>query len=138
MKNFKDILIYVLLACILVFVYKSCFAPDPLYKEKIKELEERNKELDKKLKSSDSVTTVLKSEYQKLEVEDSLLKIRITALDADIERKKKEAARSQAALSSLQRDLAKTRAKIDSLKKNPPNRTGNDLLNSLKIKTTRP
>ena len=38
-------------------------------------------------------------------------------------------------LDKIMKSLAETRRKIEELKKNPPNITGNDLINSIKIKT---
>jgi F0F1-type ATP synthase membrane subunit b/b' len=47
----------------------------------------------------------------------------------------KEAKNSNAKFSKIKKELSETREKIEEYKKNPPNRTGESLLESIKNKT---
>ena len=58
----------------------------------------------------------------------------INLRDSEIAKSKDKANRSKAELEKLKKEIEETRGKIDSLKTNPANRQGDDLLNSLKSK----
>jgi predicted RND superfamily exporter protein len=105
------------------------------YKEQLSKLDSSNKALEKtrdslykNIKSVDSNLLVLKKH-------DSLLNKEILELDAEVIKDKKIAAKSQAELNHIKNDLDSTRKQIIEAKAHPANRSGNDLLNSLKIKS---
>jgi chromosome segregation ATPase len=135
MKNIKDILIIVLLGLALIFAWTTFFGGDSLYKHKVKELEADNKRLQEERKTIDAKILVIQARFDSLSVEDKKLQGVIASKDAEIEINKKSAARSKSELDAMRKDLEKTRKQIEQAKKNPPNREGQDLINSLKIKT---
>jgi uncharacterized coiled-coil DUF342 family protein len=70
-----------------------------------------------------------------LRKQDSLLKIKISDQELEIQKFKTKANASKEQLNKLLKEMEETRNKIQELKNNPTNRTGQDLINSLKIKT---
>ena len=135
MKDIKNILIGILLICTIIFGNKNFFTSDKLYKEKLKQIELANEKLKKERITIDLKINTLKIEYSKLKDHETKLNKEITNRDFEIAKNKATAARSQAELAKFKQDLIETQNKIKLLKDNPPNRTGEDLLNSLKIKT---
>lgn len=135
MKDIKNILIGILLICTIIFGTKTFFTSDKLYKEKLKQIELANEKLKKERITIDLKINTLKIEYSKLKDHETKLNKEITNRDFEIAKNKATAARSQAELAKFKQDLIETQNKIKLLKDNPPNRTGEDLLNSLKIKT---
>lgn len=135
MKNIKDILILILLGLSLVFAWTTFFGGDSLYKHKVKELEADNKRLQEERKSIDAKILVIQAKFDSLSIEDKKLQGIITLKDAEIDKNKKSAARSKAELDTIRKRLEETRKQIEEAKTNPPNREGQDLINSLKIKT---
>jgi hypothetical protein len=135
MKNIKDILIIVLLGLALIFAWTTFFGGDSLYKHKVKELEADNKRLQEERKTIDAKILVIQARFDSLSVEDKKLQGVIASKDAEIEINKKSAARSKSELDAMRKGLEETRKQIEQAKKNPPNREGQDLINSLKIKT---
>ena len=77
----------------------------------------------------------LEIDFNKLKVKEQALQQKIDRLEIEIFQSKQNANRSQGELNRLRQKLAETRRRIKDLKDNPPNRTGDDLLNSIKIKT---
>lgn len=137
MKDIKNIIIVILLAGLLIFGYIAIFGGDSNYKQQLKELKTKNELLEKQRDSIDVVINNLHAEYAKLKVREAELAKEVTALDAEVEQNKANAKRSQAELDIMKRDLKETRRKIEELKKHPANREGDDLINSLKLKTTK-
>ncbi len=135
MKDIKNILIVVLLAGCMIFGYMWFFRNDSGYKQKIKDLEKEKKELIVAREKLEKDVTVLEKNFQDLKKREDALVADISRRDAEIRRRKEEAARSKAELDNMKKGLKETQDKIVELKKNPPNRTGDDLLNSLKMKT---
>jgi chromosome segregation ATPase len=135
MKNIKDALIIVLLGLALIFAWTTFFGGDSLYKHKVKELEADNRRLQEERKTIDAKILVIQARFDSLSVEDKKLQGVIASKDAEIEINKKSASRSKAELDAMRKGLEKTRKQIEQAKKNPPNREGQDLINSLKIKT---
>ena len=138
MKQFKDIkniLIGILLICTIIFGYKTFFTSDKLYKEKLKQLEAANKKLQEERVAIDLRIDSLKTEYNKLKEHEAKLAKDIANRDSEIAKDKAAAAKSQAELNKFKREMAETQQKIVDMKEHPANRTGYDLLNSLKLKT---
>lgn len=131
----QNILIGILTVCTLFFGYKTFFSEDPLYKQKIEELHKENLALQAKRDSINGVLKTLKVDFEKLKVQEAALNAKVAQEDKEIEKNKAKAAKSQAELTALQKELADTHNKIEDLKKHPANRTGDDLLNSLKLKS---
>jgi septal ring factor EnvC (AmiA/AmiB activator) len=133
--DIKSILILFLLAGCLIFGYMWYFKRDPGYKKELKELRADNERIKRE---RDSINVHLKSleiDFNKLKQNEKVLQQKISDLEVEIEKSKQKANKSQAELNRLRLKLEETRRKIKELKNNPPNRTGDDLLNSIKIKT---
>jgi len=135
MKDIKNVLILILLAGCLIFGYMWFFSGNDEYKEKIKQLEKEKKELVSERENLDKQVKVLQGDYVILKQKEAKLLSDLAKLDTEINQSKINAAKSQAELNKMKRDLKDTQDKIAELKKNPANRTGDDLLNSLKMKT---
>ena len=135
MKDPKTIAIAVLVLLVLVFGATTFFKKDSLYKYKLEELQkvydtERNKR-----DSLDRELVKVRSEFAALKVKEKQLAANVARLDQDIASAKNDANLSKEELDRAKTSLEETRKKIADLKSAPPNRTGDDLLNSLKLKT---
>jgi len=135
LKDIKNLLILFLLVCVVIFGYKTFFTGDKLYKEKLKQLEAANKKLQQERIAIDLRIDSLKLEYGKLKDHEVKLAKEISDRDKEIAKDKAAAAKSKAELNKFKQEMAETQEKIAEMKKHPANRTGDDLLNSLKIKT---
>jgi len=133
--DIKDILILVLLGISLFLGYSWYFKGNSGYKEKVKQLEKEYKELEKEKNLIDLEITKWKSKYDSLEVVDKKIQSDLLLLQEEVKRAEEEAKKSKQQLSKIRAELAETRKKIEEFKRNPPNRTGDDLLESLKNKT---
>jgi len=135
MKNIKNIIIVVLLAACLIFGYISLFRGDKLYEYKVEELKKENAALMKQKLAIDEENKTLKIEFSNLKTKEVELLNDINLRDSEIAKSKENANRSKRELEKFKREIESTRQKIDSLKAHPANRTGEDLLNSIKLKT---
>lgn len=135
MKDIKNIVILVLLLGVLTLGYISLFRGDKLYEYKVEELKKQNEALMKQKLAVDEENKTLRLEFSNLKAKEVELIKDINLRDLEIQKSKDNANRSKRELEKFKRDIEETRRKIDSLKSNPPNRTGDDLLNSIKLKT---
>lgn len=133
--DFKSILILILLAFALFFGYKWYFTDTSDYKNKLKELQKEYQLLEESKKENNLLIEKYKFELDSIMVQDSLNAIRISELESKVFDAEKNAAKSKKEFDKLQKQLEETRKKIEELKKNPPNRTGDALLESIKNKT---
>jgi chromosome segregation ATPase len=133
--DIKSILILILLGLTLLFGFKWFFSGDKSSKERVKQLEQEFKELEsqKKLVDLEIATWVAKSDsLKKLDVK---LQAELAKQEAQTRKAEEEANKSKDNLDKLKKDIAETQHKIEEFKNNPPNRTGDALLESLKNKT---
>jgi chromosome segregation ATPase len=133
--DIKSIIIIALLGFCLFFGYSWLFNDNSGYKEKVKQLEKEYKELEKNKKAVDIDIKVIREKYDSLDVIDKKLKSDIIKLESEIKKAETEASKSKTKFLELKKELSVTRQKIEDFKKNPPNRTGDALLESLKNKT---
>ncbi len=131
----KSILILVLLAVSLFFGYKWFFGGNSEYKEKVKQLEKEFQELENQKKKVDLEISSWRAKFDSLSVEDNRLKQENIRLESQTRKAELEANKSKANLDRIKGDMKETQNKIEDFKKNPPNRTGDALLESLKNKT---
>ena len=92
-------------------------------------------ELEEKKKASDARIKYWETHFAALQAKSDSLKAEIDALERKTKVAEAEAKKSKARFEELSKELAKTRHNIEEFKKNPPNRTGDLLLESLKNKT---
>ena len=135
MKNIKNILIGILLICTIIFGYKTFFSDNSQYKENLKQLEAANKKLQEERVAIDLKIDSLNTEYKMVKDHEAKLAKEISDRDSEIAKDKAAAAKSRAELDKFKNNLTETQCKIAEMKSHPANRTGNDLLNSLKLKT---
>lgn len=133
--DIKSILILVLLTLSLFFGLKWFWSGDNASKERVKQLEKEFKELESKKKLVDLEIVAWRASYDSLKVLDEKLQVEIAKQEAITKKAEQEAKNSRANLERMKKELADTRQKIDDIKSNPPNRTGDALLESLKNKT---
>lgn len=133
--DIKTILILVLLAISLVFGWNWYFGGGKEFRNKIKQLEKERKELLKErdvlINRSDSLLYINKV----LEINDSIQRISIERRDKEIKTLKATSTKTRKELEETRNRLLEIRKQIDWLRKNPMNRTGEDLLKSIKEKT---
>ena len=137
MKNLtiKDYLILVLLAGCIVFGYMTFFRSDKYYREQLKSLQiEYKKEQDLRKRLSSEIAQ-LKKEREDLINRGKQLESLINLQDDLIEDRKAEAAKTRKELDETRKRIDEVRKRIRDVKKNPANRTGDSLINSLKLKT---
>lgn len=135
MKDPKTIAIAVLVLLVLIFGATTFFKKDSLYKYKLEELQKVYDAEHNKRDSLDQELVKVRAEFAALKVQEKKLAAVVARLDQDIASAKSDANRSREELDRAKTSLEETRKKIADLKSNPPNRTGEDLLNSLKLKT---
>ena len=131
----KNIAILVLVLLVLIFGATTFFKKDSLYKYKLEQLQ---KEYDKEHALRDSLDleiSKVQSELAALKVREKELAEEVSRLETEAILAKEEANRSQEELDNTRTLLAETRKKIKELKNQPPNRKGEDLIKSLKLKT---
>ncbi len=133
--DFKSILILILLGFSLFFGYNWYFKGDDVSKEKLNQLQERYDEIEKEKKESNKRLEDNAFVIDSLMLVDSLNSKKIALLESNVKKAEDKANESAGKLSAVQKELIATRKKIEELKENPPNRTGDDLLNSIKNKT---
>jgi predicted nuclease with TOPRIM domain len=135
MKDIKNWIIFILLGLTLIFGYITLTEDDSDYKRKVEILKEDNTRLLNENSKIDRRIDSLNLEYINLQKKDSLLAIEISKRDVQIANALASSKKSREELERIKAGLIETRKKIDSLKANPIKRTGDDLLNSLKLKT---
>lgn len=131
--DIKSILILILLVFSLFFGYKWYYGTDYNdYKNKIKELRGSNNLLKSQRDSIRVILVNLKNDLDLLKDKEDLLNSEIDSMRIEIENAKTNSNKSKSELDKLKSELKETRKRIDYLKDNPPNRTGDDLIQSLK------
>jgi chromosome segregation ATPase len=131
--DIKNLLILILLVFSLFFGYKWYFSTgNSDYKKELKDLNEKNKALQAQRDSINIEIKKLEYDFLKLKEKEFFLVQKIDSMSTEIELVKSRAAKSKKELDKLRGDLSETRKKIEELKENPVNRTGDSLLNSLK------
>lgn len=133
--DIKSILILVLLGLTLLFGFKWFFSGDKASKERVKQLEQQFKELESQKKLVDLEINSWRAKSDSLRQLDVKLQADLAKQAAQTKKAEIEAQKSKANLDRLKKDIAETEHKIEEFKKNPPNRTGDALLESLKNKT---
>ena len=135
MKDPKNITIIILVALVLIFGATTFFKKDSLYKYKLEELQKVYDTEHNRRDSLDQELVKVRAEFAALKVREKQLADDIARLDQEIISAKDDATRSRNELDRTRTELDETRKHIKDLKNNPPNRTGGDLLQSLKLKT---
>lgn len=102
--------------------------------ERVKELETKFGELEKQKAESDANVIKWKSSYDSLRGEGARLKTEVSKLHRETIEAQVTAAKSKLQLDSARVKSERLKTKIVELEKNPANRTGDELIESLKNK----
>jgi uncharacterized coiled-coil DUF342 family protein len=133
--DIKSMLILILLGFTLLFGYKWYFdTNNSEYKKELKELRNQNKVLQKERDSINYNLRVLELDLLKLTETEKQLTLKIDSLNIEIISAKINANKNKEEFNKLKKELADTKKRIEYLKNNPPNRTDDVLINSLKNK----
>ena len=137
MKNFdfKTIFVFILLTLLMVVGYNWYFKADKNYKNQVESLKEENKKIQITRDSLYMNILSLEKDFNLIKAKEDSLIIKIEKLNTQISDSKNKANKSKAELDALRIELLETNKKIKELKNNPPNRNGQDLINSIKNKT---
>jgi hypothetical protein len=133
--DIKVILILALLGLTLLFGLYWFWNQDKSSKKEINRLKKEYKILEDQKKLINDEILVWKNKTDSLIKIDTKLKSEIAKQEILIKKAELEAQKSKANLDKMRKDLIETRRRIEEVRNNPPNRTGNDLLESLKNKT---
>jgi len=137
MKNIKDLAIVIFAILTIIFAGTTFFGGGSKYKYQIEELQKANKKLEIQRDSIIDAGKAIQHRIDSLTLIEKRLTGIIADKDLEIIKAKSNAQKSKAELDTMRSKLEKIRKQIQEAKKNPPNREGQDLINSLKIKTQR-
>ena len=130
-------IISILLIISLVFGLMWFFGSDSGSKERILQLENNIAALEKKKQISEKNIAYWIKRFSNLQERQDSITLVIGRLEKEAITAEANANTSKNKLETLKKELASTRKKIEDFKKNPPNRTGNSLLESIKNKTSK-
>jgi septal ring factor EnvC (AmiA/AmiB activator) len=135
--NFKNYLILFLGGVSVILLLFFIFGGGEKYNDELERLRADNARLAQERDRIQLRVDSLHKAYEILDQRDDSLATRISAQDKELAKLYSDSKRSKTELDKIRKEIAEAMKKIESLKKNPPNRTGTDLINSLKLKTTK-
>jgi len=135
MKNLKDIALVLFAVLAIIFASTTFFRGSSKYKYQIEELRKDNKRLQSQRDSIVKAGEAIQHRIDSLTAIETRLNGIIADKDVEIAKAKSNAQKSKAELDAMRTNLEKIRKQIEEAEKKPANREGEDLINSLKIKT---
>lgn len=132
--DIKTMLIILFFTLSVIFGLKWYFGSN-VDRDKVKELEKEFKELEKQKAETDERIKQWEYKFQELDKRDSDLREQQKIYEKQIITYTNIVNKDKNELYELKKKMENTRKKIEEFKKNPPNRTGEDLINSIKNKT---
>ena len=133
--DLKTILILVLLAASTVFGLMWFFGGSDASKERVKQLEAEYKKLEQDKAAADAKILVWQGRFNAADIKDKQLSVAIIKSKADAKIADEKAKKSKADLDIVHNNITENRKEIETLKKNPPVLTDDELLESLIKKT---
>jgi LysM repeat protein len=133
--DFKKIVIIFLLLSTIGFGLTWYFGGFDASKQRVKQLEEEYKKLEKEKEAAEAKIAIWQDIYNKKDAEDKKLAIEVGTAKANAQRAKEDAENAKKDLSRLQGGMEKTRKEIEELRNNPKVLTDDELLEDL-IKNT--
>jgi chromosome segregation ATPase len=124
-----------LLTAIIIFLLYLLAQPQTDYENEIKRLKTENKTLKNERESLSENILSLENEFSELKKKEFRHLANIKKLESQINDYKEIAEISENSLFLMKENVKKTEQKIKDFKNNPPNRTGEDLIISLRNKT---
>jgi chromosome segregation ATPase len=133
--DFKKIVIIFLLVSTIGFGLTWYFGGFDASKQRVKQLEEEYKKLEKEKEAAEAKIAIWQDIYNKKDAEDKKLAIEVGTAKANAQRAKEDAEKAKKDLSRLQGGMTQTRKEIEELRNNPKVLTDDELLEDL-IKNT--
>lgn len=133
--DIKSILVLFFLVISLFFGYKWLYGGNSESRKRVKELEKEFNELEKQKEENAKSILVWKNRFDSLQTEGNRLHEELKLLEKTTQEAEAAAEKSKSSLEKLRKELAETRKKIDKIKKDPPVKGEDALLQSLKNKT---
>jgi LysM repeat protein len=133
--DFNKFLILFLLISTVGFGLFWYFGGHDASKERVKELEEEYKKLEKEKEAAEAKALAWQEIYNKKDVEDRKMAVEVGKAKADAVVAKQNAEKAKAELSKLQGGMSQTRKEIEELQRNPKILSDDELLEDL-IKNT--
>jgi hypothetical protein len=133
--DIKTILILILLAAATLFGLKWFFSGSDASMEKIKQLETEYKKLEQDKAAADAKILVWQGKFNAADAKDKQLAVAVARSKADAKLADEKAKRSKADLDKVHVGIEENRKEIESLKKNPPALSDDELLEALIKKT---
>lgn len=133
--DFKSILIIILLSLTIFFGFKWYFQWNNGSKDKINQLEQKVEQLEKEKKIVDKEILLWKNRFDSIDVVNKKLEYNLYLQSEKTRLAELNANRTIQSLNKIRILMEESRKKIEDLKNNPPNRTGDFLLESIKNKT---
>ena len=133
-NEIKSMVFLILLGVGVFFGYKWYLSNDKDAEYRMKKLETEYKDLQSKKDSSDIKILAWKSKFDSIRVQDTILKHQTVLLAKQTIVAETAAAKSRAELETAKAHSESLRIDINKLEKTPINRTGDDLIQSLKNK----
>jgi chromosome segregation ATPase len=130
----KSIFLITFFFLALFFCFKWYNSEESNYKKELERLHSENELLQKTRDSLSESRMILEGELLDITRNSLVMKEKIKLLEQEVQSNKKNAEKSKQELNRLRKSIDENRKKLQHVKDNPPNRTGDDLLNSLKIK----
>jgi chromosome segregation ATPase len=124
-----------LLAVIIIFLLYLLNQPQTEYENEIKRLKTENKALNEDRESLSKNILLLEDEFSDLKKKEFRHLVKIKKLESELNDYKEIAEISENLLFLTREKVKETEQKIKDFKNNPPNRTGEDLIISLRNKT---
>lgn len=131
--DIKSIAILVLLGASILF-FGMWFFKGSDTKDRIKELEKQNAQIEKTRDSLELANKALSIEFNEIQKGIDERDNRIKSIESELSKTKNDLVSANKKVSQSQKDLAETKKKIEELKKNPIKRDDDALINSLKEK----
>ena len=132
--DIKSWLILILLAST-VLLFSMLFLKGSGSKDEINSLQNDIKKIQKERDSLANARIILQNEFINLKKQDSIKSIKILKNDSAISAVQSKLQQTQSDFNLVKKNLATAQQKLQDVMKSPANRTGDDLLNSLKNKS---
>ncbi len=133
--DIKSIIITLLLVASLFLYYKWHNSENSNYEQELNKLKQENLLIHKKRDSLLSERSILQSDLNLIKNENQRLQLVSEKLEKESLEYRNRANKTKHELDNLRSQLEETHRKIEELKHNPPNRSDDNLLNSLRSKT---
>lgn len=131
----RDVAIFILIAALLLMGWFTFFKGDNSYKRRVRELQQENKVLVQQRQSLEERIAHREAAFDSLTQVESKTRSTLLRAEAESDVLRARVGIARAELASARKLAAQAQERIQNLKRRPANRAGQELLNSLKLKT---